>query len=176
MGVTSCAHRCGRAVVRNSKHVLGEKIKDFDSRPPLDRYFAAKLLRENAAHHLRKRFTGIYERESLCGVGPAEFEACGERGNPDLADGRVRADHETRLFRFLEQKIESAAVPFHFKIIFVAELLKTLAQSFERGVGAIAKFLIGHGLFGHFGLFSVQQGCWSAQVWARFSGGWISSR
>ena len=66
-----------------------------------------------------------------------------------MPDGRVGADYEARFFRFLKTQIEPAAFPFDFKIIFVAELLKALAKSFECRVAAVAEFLIGHGLFAH---------------------------
>src|SRR5580704_11043964 len=104
----------------------------------------AKFFGQDAAHHLMERLAGFFLHEGLRGIRPAEFEACRQRGNPYLTDGRVGADHETRFVFVCKFDFQFSAAAFYFKIVGVAQFEQTIAQGFERSVTFFCEFLFVH--------------------------------
>src|SRR6202030_3008732 len=96
----------------------------------------AELLAEDAAHELRQRFAGFFKNEIPHGIGPREFKARRECGNPDLAHRRVRTDDEFGFFRLFEQHFKLSAPAFDFESVNVAKLRQPAAEIFKGGITA----------------------------------------
>src|SRR5580704_8948592 len=101
----------------------------------------AQFFGQNAAHHLVQRLAGFFLHEGLRGIRPAQFEAGGQRGNPNLPHGRVGANEETRFVLIFKFDFELSAAAFHFEIVRVAEFEQAIAQGFECGVALFCKFV-----------------------------------
>src|SRR5216683_580262 len=98
-------------------------------------YLLAELLRDDAAHNVEKTFAGFFEDEGVLGIGPAEFEAGGEGGDPDFANGSVWGNDEFGFFGFLEDDLELATFALDVKTVFVPEREQAALEVVEGSVG-----------------------------------------
>src|SRR5689334_24880203 len=67
--------------------------------PALHGYRAAQLFRQQAPDQLQKRFACFFQNEGARGIRPAQLEAGGQRGSPDLTQWRIRTDDKLGFFR-----------------------------------------------------------------------------
>lgn len=99
---------------------------------------ARELLLDQALDEGLKRHT-IPGQDKVAGfVGPVEFEAGGEGGDPDLADRGVGRDDEF-CAGFFKEDVEHAILFFDFESAVLFGSQKGLFQGFERPVGMIAE-------------------------------------
>jgi hypothetical protein len=83
--------------------------------------------------------------EGVARLVPSEFEAGGERGDPDFADGRVGGDDEFGLLGFLENNFELPAFAFDVKAVLIAKDQQALFEILESDVRLSLKvFFIEH--------------------------------
>ncbi len=122
-------------------------------------HLLAELLRDDAAHDVEEILAGLFQDEGVFGIGPTKFEAGGESGDPDFANGRVWGNDEFGFLRFLEDDFELAAFAFDVKTVFVAEGEQATLEIVEGSVGFFLKvLLIEHGLSVHERLIESNKG------------------
>ena len=64
-------------------------------------------------------------------IRPAQLETCGQRGNPNLPHGSVRADHEPSRLRLLEEHFEFLALPLNVEAMLIAQFKQSLPERLE---------------------------------------------
>ena len=89
--------------------------------------------------------TRFIQDESSRRVRPRKLETGSQRGNPDLPNRRVWADHESGFIRVFEEHFELSASPLNFESALIAHFLKAAAQRFKGGITPSLKFLFIHG-------------------------------
>src|ERR1700730_9483172 len=124
---------------------MSERGSDLKSSCSLDAHRAAELLREDAAHQLHKRLSGLLENESAGRIRPGQLETGSQRGNPNLAHRRIRADHKFCFLGFFEQHFEFSASAFDLESVNVAKIQQPAAKRLESGVALLLEFFFIHG-------------------------------
>jgi len=74
---------------------------------------------------------------------PGELIAARHRGDPDLADGGIRADDELRGRRLVEDELHYAVLQLDLEIRLVCQRRQGAPRLFEGTVGLKAEFLLG---------------------------------
>jgi hypothetical protein len=79
--------------------------------------------------------------EGLLSVVPTQFEAGGERGDPDFANGRIWRDHELGFLGLFENNLEFPALAFDVEAMLIAKDEQTFLEIFERSIRFSLKVL-----------------------------------
>src|SRR3989454_12255783 len=122
---------------------MADAISNMSTKPTtraIDRRISSsKMLSDQPFEQRIERFAIEGERRRV--GGPRELVAAGECRYPDLPDRRIRAHHELRLGRLLEQNLQHAVLQLDLELLLVRDREERLACPFECIVCLHAEFL-----------------------------------